>query len=37
VVARYQKLSQVYIIEAMPRNVAGKTLKQELRVRFATS
>ncbi len=35
VAARYQKLSAVQVIASMPRNVAGKTLKQELRQRFA--
>ncbi len=34
VAARYQKLDALHIIEAMPRNVAGKTLKNELRNRF---
>lgn len=34
VAARYQKLSRVYSIDEMPRNVAGKTLKNELRERF---
>jgi len=35
VAARYQKLSAVHCIDAMPRNVAGKTLKNELRERFS--
>lgn len=34
VAARYQKISAVQLIESMPRNVAGKTLKQDLRQRF---
>lgn len=34
VAARYQKLNAVHIITEMPRNVAGKTLKNELRERF---
>ena len=34
VAARYQKISALQVIESMPRNVAGKTLKQELRQRF---
>jgi long-chain acyl-CoA synthetase len=29
--ARFQKVSDVVIIEKMPRNVAGKTLKHELK------
>ena len=29
--ARFQKLSDVLIIDDMPRNVAGKTLKNELK------
>jgi acyl-CoA synthetase (AMP-forming)/AMP-acid ligase II len=35
VAARYQKLNAVHIISDMPRNVAGKTLKNELRERFS--
>jgi long-chain acyl-CoA synthetase len=33
--ARYQKLHRVIIIDELPRNVAGKVLKRELRERFA--
>ena len=33
--ARYQKLHQVIIIDELPRNVAGKVLKRELREKFA--
>ena len=29
--ARFQKISDVVIVEQMPRNVAGKTLKNELK------
>ena len=29
--ARFQKVSDVYLVEQMPRNVAGKTLKNELK------
>ncbi len=29
--ARFQKVSDVYLVDQMPRNVAGKTLKNELR------
>lgn len=35
VAARYQKLSAVHCLDEMPRNVAGKTLKNELRERFS--
>jgi acyl-CoA synthetase (AMP-forming)/AMP-acid ligase II len=31
VAARFQKVSDVFVIEQMPRNVAGKTLKHELK------
>jgi acyl-CoA synthetase (AMP-forming)/AMP-acid ligase II len=33
--ARYQKLYKVIIMDELPRNVAGKVLKRELRERFA--
>lgn len=33
--ARYQKLHKVIIMDELPRNVAGKILKRELRERFA--
>ena len=29
--ARYQKLADVLVLEAFPRNVAGKTLRREIR------
>jgi len=32
--ARFQKVSEVFIIEQMPRNVAGKTLKNELKENY---
>ncbi len=32
--AKYQRLGEVVILEAMPRNVAGKTLKRELRADY---
>lgn len=32
---RYQKISEVIILEELPRNVAGKVLKRELQERFA--
>ncbi len=32
--ARFQKLSDVFILEDFPRNVAGKTLKREIRDRY---
>ena len=32
--ARYQKLSAVFLLDELPRNVAGKVLKQELKLRF---
>ena len=32
--ARFQKISDVMIVEEMPRNVAGKTLKNELKERY---
>jgi acyl-CoA synthetase (AMP-forming)/AMP-acid ligase II len=32
--AKFQRLSNVFILDAFPRNVAGKTLKRELRERF---
>ena len=32
--ARFQKVSDVYIVEQMPRNVAGKTLKNELKENY---
>ncbi len=35
--ARYQKIYKVIIIDELPRNVAGKVLKRELRERFAGS
>jgi acyl-CoA synthetase (AMP-forming)/AMP-acid ligase II len=35
VAARYQRLSAVVILDDFPRNVAGKTLKRELRERHA--
>lgn len=37
VAARYQRLSAVVILDDFPRNVAGKTLKRELRERHAAS
>lgn len=35
--ARYQKIYKVIIIDELPRNVAGKVLKRELRDRFTES
>jgi long-chain acyl-CoA synthetase len=35
VAARYQRLSAVIVLDDFPRNVAGKTLKRELRERYA--
>ncbi|MES2775361.1 MAG: class I adenylate-forming enzyme family protein [Bacteroidota bacterium] len=35
--ARYQKLYKVVILDELPRNVAGKVLKRELRERFTES
>ena len=32
--ARYQKIYQVIIMDELPRNVAGKILKRELREKF---
>ncbi len=32
--AKFQRLSDVFILDDFPRNVAGKTLKRELRERF---
>ena len=32
--ARFQKISDVLIVDRMPRNVAGKTLKIELREQY---
>ena len=32
--ARFQKVSTVYIVDQMPRNVAGKTLKNELKENY---
>ncbi len=32
--ARFQKVSDVYLVEQMPRNVAGKTLKNELKENY---
>ncbi len=32
--ARFQKVSDVFIVEQMPRNVAGKTLKHELKENY---
>lgn len=32
--ARYQKIHAVFLLEELPRNVAGKVLKQELKSRF---
>ena len=32
--ARFQKVSDVYLVDQMPRNVAGKTLKNELRENY---
>lgn len=37
IAARFQRVREVVIVEAMPRNVAGKTLKRELRERFLPS
>ena len=37
VAARFQKLSAVHCIDEMPRNVAGKTLKNKLRERYSNS
>ena len=34
VAARYQRLERVIVLEAFPRNAAGKTLKRELRAPF---
>ena len=34
VAARYQRLREVVVVEALPRNIAGKTLKRELRERY---
>lgn len=33
--ARYQKIYKVVIIDELPRNIAGKVLKRELRLQFA--
>jgi acyl-CoA synthetase (AMP-forming)/AMP-acid ligase II len=35
--AKFQRVSRVELLDDFPRNVAGKTLKRELRDRFATS
>ncbi len=35
--ARYQKLAAVIVLDAFPRNVAGKTLRREIREMFARS
>ena len=32
--ARFQKISAVAIVDQMPRNVAGKTLKNELKENY---
>ena len=32
--AKYQRIADVMVLEAFPRNIAGKTLKHELRARF---
>ena len=32
--AKYQRLRDVVVMDAFPRNVAGKTLKRELRARY---
>jgi acyl-CoA synthetase (AMP-forming)/AMP-acid ligase II len=37
VAARYQKLSAVFVMDAFPRNVAGKTLRREIRDLYAAS
>ena len=35
--ARYQKRSAVFVLDAFPRNVAGKTLRREIRELYAAS
>jgi acyl-CoA synthetase (AMP-forming)/AMP-acid ligase II len=35
VAARFQRVSDVIIVPAFPRNVAGKTLKGQLKERYA--
>ena len=35
--ARYQKLADVVLLEALPRNVAGKTLRREIREMYTRS
>ena len=35
--AKYQRLSDVMIMADFPRNVAGKTLKREIRARYTES
>jgi acyl-CoA synthetase (AMP-forming)/AMP-acid ligase II len=32
--ARYQRVREVVVLDALPRNIAGKTLKRELRERY---
>ncbi len=32
--AKFQRVSDVVILDAFPRNVAGKTLKREMRERY---
>ena len=34
VAARYQRVDRVLVLDSFPRNVAGKTLKRELRAAF---
>ena len=33
--AKFQRVSAVYIMDAFPRNVAGKNLKREMRDKFS--
>jgi len=35
--ARYQKLADVFVLEAFPRNAAGKTLRREIRESYLAS
>jgi acyl-CoA synthetase (AMP-forming)/AMP-acid ligase II len=32
--AKYQRIADAVLLEAFPRNIAGKTLKHELRARY---
>ncbi len=35
--AKYQRVADAVLLEAFPRNIAGKTLKHELRVSYQES